>query len=393
MKTPPLTIAVLCLWNAYTVLSFGAAPSIPPVRGLHLSVPKSEDVPLAIRFIRDALPKEGVNVLVLEFDYRYQFTKHPEIIDPDPLSREDIKKLVAAAKAAGVRLIPQINCLGHQSWEKTTLVLLRTHPEFDETPGKYTENQGIYCRSYCPLHPTVHDVVFDLIDELAEVSESDAFHVGMDEVFLLGEDACPRCKGKNKAELFAQEVRVLHDHLAKSNRTMWMWGDRFLDGDLTELGQWEASSNNTKPSIHAVPKDIVICDWHYDDAVPTAAQFATEGFRVVSSPWRKSNVALGQLELIRSVRKNANDAIASRMQGVLQTTWTDMGAFVKAYYGEDTSNAEAVEAANCFKALFSAMRWGPSPARASLDNNVVFQVALGLTGKRIQKGRSFSEIE
>jgi hypothetical protein len=38
---------------------------------------------------------------------------------------------------------------------------LRAHPEFDETPGKYPSNEGIYCRSYCPLHPQVHDVVFE----------------------------------------------------------------------------------------------------------------------------------------------------------------------------------------------------------------------------------------
>jgi len=354
--TAPLT-TVVCLCAA---LSYGAVASPLPVRGIHLGAPKTDDVPLLVRFIRDALPKEGVNVLVLEFDYRYQFAKHPEIADPDALSKDDVAKLVAAAKEAGVRLIPQINCLGHQSWDKTTLALLRTHPEFDETPDKYPQNQGIYCRSYCPLHPAVHAVLFDLIDELADVCASDAFHVGMDEVFLLGEDACPRCKGKDKAELFAQEVRTLHDHLAKTNRSMWMWGDRFLNGDASGIGQWEASQNNTQAAIHAVPKDIMICDWHYENAVPTAALFATEGFNVVSSPWRKSHVALAQLELIRSVRANANDAIAARMQGVLQTTWCDTGAFIKAYYGEDTSDTEALEAANCFKALFSALRYSAS---------------------------------
>ena len=137
---------------------------------------------------------------------------------------------------------------------------------------------------------------------------------------------------------------------------MWMWGDRFLNGEVSGIGQWEASIINTQAAIHAVPKDIVISDWHYDQAVPTAALFATEGFNVVSSPWRKSSVALAQLELIRSVRANANDTIAPRMQGVLQTTWCDMGDFIRAYYGDDTSKTEALEAANCFKALFRTIR-------------------------------------
>jgi hypothetical protein len=334
-----------------------------PIRGLHLSAPRSEEIPLCQRFIREALPKEGVNVLVMEFDYRYQFTKRPEVADQNGLSKEDVKKLVGACREAGIRLIPQINLLGHQSWSKNTGALLRAHPEFDETPGKYPENAGIYCRSYCPLHPGVHEVVFDLMDELAEACEADAFHVGMDEIFLLGEDDCPRCKGKNKAELLAQEVRLLRDHLAQSNRTLWMWGDRFLDGKTSGIGKWEASLNDTASALHLVPKDIMICDWHYERAVPTAAHFALEGFQVVSSPWRKPGVALRQLDLTRLVRAQAGEPVASRMQGMLQTTWCGAGAFIRAYFGEDSSNRQALEAVQCFRELFRELRAAPAETR------------------------------
>ena len=330
-----------------------------PVRGLHLRAPLAEEMPLTEKFIREVLPKEGVNVLVMAFGYRYQYTKHPEVVDKDPLSRDDIKRLVAACREANVKLIPQINMLGHQSWGKETSPLLRAHPEFDETPGAYPDNQGIYCRSYCPLHPQVHAVVFDLIDELSEVSESDAFHVGMDEVFLLGEEQCPRCRGRNKAELFAGEVRTLRDHLAASNRTMWMWGDRFLDAATTGCGKWEAAENGTAPALAAVPKDIVIADWHYEAAHPTAPYFALQGFRVVSSPWRKAGVALRQVDTIRLARMNSSPVVASRMLGVLHTTWCGVGAFVRAYYGEKEEDQRALESAMAFKALFAELRKQP----------------------------------
>ncbi len=124
-----------------------------PVRGLNLSAPKPDELPLAVKFIREVLPKAGVNVLVMEFDYRYQYKSHPEVIDADALSEEQVKQIVAACHDAGVRLIPLINLLGHQSWAAQTFGLLRAHPEFDETPGKYPGNKGIYCRSYCPLAP------------------------------------------------------------------------------------------------------------------------------------------------------------------------------------------------------------------------------------------------
>ena len=188
--------AIIFIFSMAVDLAAASAPL--PVRGLNLSAPGPDDVPLAVRFIREALPKEGVNLLVMEFDYRYQYKSHPEVSDSDSLSEEQVKQIVAACRDAGVRLIPLINLLGHQSWAGKTFGLLRSHPEFDETRGKYPGNKDIYCRSYCPLAPGLHNVLFDLIDELANVCEADAVHVGMDEVFLLGEDDCPTAAAKTK---------------------------------------------------------------------------------------------------------------------------------------------------------------------------------------------------
>lgn len=353
--TRAFIILMLCVVTAAVDL---CAASPLPVRGLNLGAPKPEDVPMVVRFIREALPKEGVNVLVMEFDYRYQYTSHPEVVDADALSKADIQAIVAACKDAGVRLIPLINLLGHQSWAKQTFGLLRAHPEFDETPGKYPDNKDIYCRSYCPLQPDLHKIVFDLMDELAAVCEADAVHVGMDEVFILADPDCPRCKSRNKAELFAQEVRALHDHLAATNREMWMWGDRFLDGTVTGLGEWEASQNGTAFAINLVPRDIVICDWHYDSVPATAAHFAVEGFRVLYCPWRMTDVALGELDLIRSARAHDDKTIAPRMLGVLQTTWTGPSEFIRAYNDDTSVSKGSTEAAATFKALFSAIRGG-----------------------------------
>jgi hypothetical protein len=348
---------IVCAVCTLTVaLGLNAASPVLPVRGLHVMAPKPDEMDLALRFIGEALPKEGVNTLVMEFDYRYQFTRRPEVTDPDALSKDDVKKIAAACRQAGVRLIPQINLLGHQSWAAGTGGLLRAHPELDETPGKYPQNAGIYCRSYCPLHPKVHEIVFDLIDELAEATGADAFHAGMDEIFLLGEDDCERCKGKNKAELFAGEVKALHDHLAQSGRTLWIWGDRFLDGATTGMGKWEASINGTPDAIRMVPKDIVICDWHYERVLPSTTYFAMEGFQVVACPWRMPNVALGQLAMVRDTRAHATPEIADRMQGVLQSTWVPFGPFAKAYFGERTGDAQVHEVVQTFRALFEELR-------------------------------------
>ena len=130
----------------------------------------------------------------------------------------------------------------------------------------------------------MHNVLFDLIDELARACDAKSFHVGMDEVFILADPDCPRCKGKSPAELFALEVTTLQSHLASIGCRMWMWGDRFIDGKATGIGEWEASTNDTAAAIDQVPKDIVICDWHYEKAHPTPLFFAAKGFDVVACP-------------------------------------------------------------------------------------------------------------
>ena len=328
-----------------------------------MSAPAKKDLPAALEFIRTVLPTEGVNTLILEFNYGFDFQSRPEFANPSAPGKDDVQKLAAACREKRIELIPQINCLGHQSWSRNTGRLLAKHPEFDETPGKYPENKGIYCRSYCPLHPEVHKVLFDLIDELAAACQARAFHVGMDEVFILADPDCPRCKGKSPADLFAGEVRTLRDHLRSRGRRMWMWGDRFLDGKATGTGKWEGSENETYPAIDQVPKDIVICDWHYEKAHETPRFFAEKGFAVVECPWRKSDVALGQLALIRSLRRGPDKAVAGRALGMVQTTWCGLGPFLQAYKAQEGGAPPAKnspsEAAYCFRTLFSAIRQGP----------------------------------
>ncbi|MBM4019785.1 MAG: glycoside hydrolase [Planctomycetes bacterium] len=339
----------------------GGAAALP-VRGLHTFPPAKKDLAGALEFIRQALAAEGANTLIMEFNYAYNYRSRPEFADASALGRDEVRQIADACREKGIALVPQINCLGHQSWGQRNGRLLQAHPEFDETPGKYPQNKGIYCRSYCPLHPEVHKVLFDLIDELAAACDAKAFHVGMDEVFILADADCPRCKGKGAAEVFAGEVRTLHQHLKERGLRMWMWGDRFIDGKATGIGQWEAAVNGTHPAVDQAPTDIVICDWHYGKAHDTAVFFAGKGFEVVSCPWRNGDVALAQLGRIRAIRAGADKAAAGRALGMVQTTWGGLAPFAAAYRAQAAGAAptkdSASEAANCFRVLSKAWRDG-----------------------------------
>lgn len=326
-----------------------------PVRGLCISVPSVDNIDEFVEFIDNDLTPVGLNVLILRIDYRYEYKSHPELIGDHPYSKNDVKKLVTVCKKNNIRLIPQINLFGHQSWHETAGKLLQVYPEFDETPNiklpekfEWPNTDKLYCKSYCPLHPEVHNVVFDLVDEICDVFETDAFHAGLDEVFYIGHEQCPRCHGKDKAELFAGEVTLIRNHLKENNRELWIWGDRLIDGKTTGIGLWEGSYNNTHRAIDMIPKDVIICDWHYERPAPTAVLFAAKGLPVLTCPWRNTKNALEQEKMLQEFIAGATHEMQPKYLGMLQTVWGSAKNFMDSYKGVSEKEDKS---ATCFKEL------------------------------------------
>src|SRR5579871_181341 len=354
------------LFSILSILFFMNLPaqknldSLLPVRGFAINSPRPSGLDSFVRFINKELAPRNVNTLLVLIDYHYQFEKRSELTDSFALSKADVKKIVEACKKNNIRAIPHINLLGHQSWANRTGKLLQVYPQFDETPYikmpvkyEWPNADNLYCKSYCPLHPDLHKVLFDVIDEICDAFESDIFHGGMDEVFFIGDDKCERCAGRDKAELFAGEVTTLRNHLAQKSRTLWIWGDRLIDGKTTGLGMWEASFNNTYRAVDMIPKDVVICDWHYERADKTAPYFSMKGLKVITCPWRDPSVAVSQVNDMVIFRKESTPEMRDRFLGVMETTWIRTDAFFKGYYD---SQKNATPPSNtpwdCFKAMF-----------------------------------------
>lgn len=356
-------IIILTIWPACT---FGQAnlDSLLPVRALSIAAPTPSILDSFINFIHQELAPRKVNTLILRVDHNYQYKTRPELADSDALSPTEVKKIVDACEKHQIRIIPQINLLGHQSWAGTTGLLLQKYPQFDETPHvkmpanyEWPNADGLYCKSYCPRHPDVHDVVFDIVDEVCDAFNATAFHAGMDEVFYIGDDKCPRCSGRDKAELFADEVRKIRDHLAKKKRKLWIWGDRLLDGKTTGLGMWEASYNNTHRAIDMIPKDVVICDWHYERPDKTAVFFAMKGLQVITCSWRKPEVAAGQVHDMVSFRKQSTSQMKENFYGVAETVWSPAQSFLREFYQNSTGNkpAQSNTPSNCFRTMYETI--------------------------------------
>jgi len=318
------------------VLSVCPAGQSQPWLGVHVGL-NTQGNTAQLTEVVGRLADLGINAIVAEINYGYEYQSHPELRSANGSNKEQIRKLAAECKAHHVRLIPQFQCLGHQSWSKRTAPLLIKYPQLDETPGLYPNNEGIYCRSWCPLHPEVNPIIFSLMDELIDAFEADALHVGMDEVFLIGEDACPRCKGKDKAELFATAVNDYHKHLVEEKKVeMLMWGDRLIDAGKIKYGKWEASDNGTAAAIDRIGKDIIICDWHYElrPAYESVPMFLEKGFRVWPASWKKPEAAKAFVDYSKTINN-------PRMLGHLNTTWgavpmKDLPSFEPLIYATST---------------------------------------------------------
>jgi len=352
----PLILTIIACLVFSTAKSQTPVDELLPVRGFCIAAPNPDHIDEFIDFIDNGLAPRNVNTLILRVDYGYKLESHPELAEEDGLTRADVRKLVKACENNSIRLIPQINLLGHQSWAGKVNNLLRVYPEFDETPWvkmpekyEWPNDDGLYCKSYCPLHPGVHKVVFDLVDEICDVFKADAFHAGMDEVFYIGDDSCSRCSGYDKAELFAGEVNAIRNHLANKDRELWIWGDRLIDGKTTGMGMWEASMNNTYRAVDMISKDVFICDWHYERPDQTAVYFAMKGLQVATCPWRNPETGVIQTDDMYKFRKNATREMKERYSGIVQTVWSSAEQFIKEY---DEPGEEKNTAAACFNAVF-----------------------------------------
>ena len=98
---------------------------------------------------------------------------------------------------------------------------------------------------------------------------------------------------------------------------MLMWGDRLIDAGIYSYGRWEASATGSARAVDLIPRDIIVCDWHYEqrEAYPSIPMFLQKGFRVLPSGWR-DEAATGALI---SYSFELGDP---RMLGHLFTTWS-----------------------------------------------------------------------
>jgi hypothetical protein len=228
-----------------------------PIRWVHVYIPGKDQLPFARRYLRDFLLRYKFNGLILEVGGGMRLDSHPEISvgwwrtvsewyahgetvpkvgEGIPLGtanrfaaschfgvgggsyieKDDLRSFANWAEEYGLEIIPEIQSLTHSYY------IVSARRDLAEDPDMPWPD------SYCPSNPESYRVLFEIMDEYIDLLHCKRVHIGHDE-WRAGA-FCPRCKGKDTGELYAQDVLKIHRHLKEQGIETWMWGDHFVDG-------------------------------------------------------------------------------------------------------------------------------------------------------------------
>ncbi|MEN6325116.1 MAG: family 20 glycosylhydrolase [Syntrophomonas sp.] len=274
------------------------------IRGIHLGLPPREEIPFFKRLVRYLMVPMGYNIVFLEFAGGMRYNRHPEInrtwekfnqedtkngrgyrtghgdmvAGGSCLEQDEVADLVAFVRSYGMDVIPEVQSLSHVQY------ITCAHPEIGEKDDHSGSDNAIdlritdalpeeaYANSYCPSNEESYKIVFDLIDEIVDLVKPRKYvHMGHDEVYTMG--VCPRCKGKDHAELYASDVNRIYNYLAGKNLKMMIWSDMLQP----------STSYHTPPAIDMIPKDIVMLDfiWYFNFNLDYEDSLLPKGFKVI----------------------------------------------------------------------------------------------------------------
>jgi len=220
-----------------------------------------------VKFCEDVSEYSGKAIVIQAGTYPWsKDSMHVENGDGGFISQDMMRELVLYCKERYINVIPEVLSLSHCDY------IVRAFPEIGE------RSYDPYPDTYCPSHPKTYRILFDILEEIIDVFEPEVVHVGHDEYYTYG--ICPRCKGRDPVDIFADDVNKLYDFLHERDIKMMLWADKFLNSIGPE-GKPAGGANKpphpawanediivegmgpTYKSIDMVPRDIKMHHWYW----------------------------------------------------------------------------------------------------------------------------------
>jgi N-acetyl-beta-hexosaminidase len=177
------------------------------------------DVGFFCDFIERFVARRKFNAVVFLTREGVHYDSHPEISGPAAWSKADVRRVVETCRAHFIEPIPLVDSYGHADW------LTLSHKDLWEDGDHLIA---------CSSHPETFRILTDVYAELLEVfAPVRYFHLGLDEVWwrtldVPPEQRCKLCADVPKWQLFADQVKRLHDWLQVRGVRAMMWSDVLL---------------------------------------------------------------------------------------------------------------------------------------------------------------------
>lgn len=149
-------------------------------------------------------------------------------------TQDEIREVVAYAKARHINVVPEIEMPGH------AMAALSAYPELGCTGGPYEAQHGwgVFEDVFCAGNDTVFAVLEDVLTEVMALFPSEYIHVGGDECPKEQWKVCPKCQARMKAEGLKDEhelqsyfIQRIEKFVNSNGRKIIGW-EEILEGGL-----------------------------------------------------------------------------------------------------------------------------------------------------------------
>lgn len=174
------------------------------------------------------------------------------------ISKAQMRELVDYCREREMEVIPEVPSLSHSDY------IVMAHPDLNE------RTDDPYPDTYCPSNPKSYEILFDIIDEVAEVFEPKYMNIGHDELYTVG--ICDKCKDKDPVELYVGDITKINNYLKSKGIRAMMWCEKLLykvakyDDIYCVEGAWAKPWHGIPDmgrTAGKIPTDVILLNWYW----------------------------------------------------------------------------------------------------------------------------------
>ena len=223
---------------------------------------------------------------------------HPmgEKVGPFHYTANDVREILAYAKARHIKVVPEIDFPGHFLCAGCAYPELCCNPAEIHKAGRQPVKSLELSSVMCVGNPKAIKFMEDVLDYVCGLFPGDVVHIGGDECSRKSWTTCPKCQAlikkeglKGVEELQPWLTRHFVEYLAKKGKRTIGWDEIFMSSSWTKWGDFMKAGGDSFSSL--LPKTTMGMCWRTWGAGPRAAN---KGYGIVQCPMSHCYFDYGQ---------------------------------------------------------------------------------------------------